>query len=434
MATETQPKEYRAMAFFSDQYPKAAALAQKFAGEKGRIATIPDVIDARLATPVGKASWEQYFSTNSAEYFGFSQAGNPIIVVAHGIGPMATPEGTLAVYSNPLKPARHGRWGAEGRVSQDEFLRLVDGQYGNVAIVDFKEYQTRYEFPLLESLTAWQAVEDPVVHARLGARAEEYLKRHHQEAVDWARQENEAISKGEVEHFGVKRTRGIGTERYKIIQVADPNNYPYRFVTPEEPPIAHALCIEQLMLRNGDSLHSGIHCIEGPNPARLVGIRGRELIDDIAPSISIDKTVIAKHLERFLRPVEVERPLPPLFRLSRVGETWFTQYGKEGSRLDTGEMEYVVRNLEPVPAQVREFWTRWGGYKGLFKYDVEEVQALAPEDANAYRFTGEPRIEGPNHIVPVEFYRADVDTTCFIPRREELGTDFDTLMWLASQQ
>lgn len=433
MSPETQ-NEYRAMAFFAEQYSKAAALAQKFAGQQGRLATIPDVIDARLATPLGKAPWEQYFSTNSAEYFGFSKAGNPIIIVAHGVGPMATPEGTLAVYNSPLKPEGYGRKGDEGRVSQDEFLKLVDGYYGEVGVVDFKDYQTRYEYPFLESLTAWQAAEDPLVRARLGVRTEEYLHRHHQEAVNWARQEDEAISRGEIEHFGIKRTRTIGTERYKIIQVSNPSNCPYRFRTTEESPIAHALCIEQLVFRNGDSLHSAIECIEGPNPARIVGIRGNEPIDYIAPSISIDKHVIAKYLDRFLKPVEGERILPPLFRLSRAEETWFTQYGKEGSRLDTGEMEYVVRNLESVPAQAKEFWTRWGGYYGFFKYDVEEVQALAPDGANAYRFNGEIRIEGPNHIVPVEFYKADVDTTHYLPRTEELETDFDTLMWLASQE
>jgi hypothetical protein len=433
--TELTPKEYRAMAFFSQDYVKAASLATRFAGEQGRIATLPDVIDARLATPLGKAPWEQYICTNSAEYFGFSKAGNPIIVVAHGIGPISTPEGVVTAYKSPLKPVDHGRTGMEGRVSQVEFLRLADGQYGEVAIVDFRDYESRYEYPFLESLTAWQAAEDPLVRARLGSRTEEYLKRHHQEALAWAGEEDEAISKGEIEHYGIKRTRPIGTERYKIIQVGDPNNSGYRFRTPDEAPLAHYLTIEQLMLRNGDSLHSGIDCREsGTGAARVVGIRGGEPIDDIAPSIRIDRHVIVKHLDRFLKPVEGERQLPPLFRLSKAGETWFTQYGKEGSRLDTGQLEYVVRGLEPVPAQAKEFWTRWGGYYGFFKYDVEEVQALAPEGANAYRFTGEPRIEGPNHIAPIEFYRADVDTTRFIPQREELEADFDTLIWLVSQK
>lgn len=433
MITEVVSKEYRAMAFFAEEFPKAANLAQKFAGEQGRLATIPDVIDARLATKCDKAPWGQYFSTNSAEYFGFSKAGNPIIVVAHGIGSMATPEGALAVYNSSLKPERNGRRGAEGRVSNVEFFKLADGQYGAVDIIDFKEYVKRYEYPFLESLTAWQAVEDPLVRARLGVRVEEYLIRHNQEAMIWAEEENEAIAKGKIEFYGIKRTRNIGTDRYKIIQVADPNNYPYRFVNEGEYPIAHSLSIHQLTRRNGDSLHTEISCIEGPNAARLVGIRGNEPIDDIAPSIIIDRHVIAKHLDRFLKPVNGNRTLPPLFRLIQAGETWFTQYQKEGESLDTGEMEYVVRSLEPVPAQANAFWTIWGGYKGFFKYGLEEIQALAPEGANAYRFTGEVKIEGNIHIVPIEFYKADVDTSCYLPRRGDLETDFDTLMWLAGQ-
>lgn len=422
------------MAFFAEQFPRAADLAQKFAGQQGRIATIPDVIDARLATPLDRAPWNQFFSTNSAEYFGFSKAGNPIIVVAHGIGPMATPRGMLEVYNSDLKPERDGRKGNEGRISNTELFKLADGQYGEVAIVDFRDYVKRYEYPFLESLTAWQAVEDPLVRARLGARTEEYLKRHHQEAVDWAERENEAISKGEIEYLGIKRTRPVRTERYRIIQVADPNNSPYRFVTPEEFPLAHGLYIGQLVLRNGDSLHSEISCIEGLNPARLVGIRRTEVIDDIAQSISIDRETIAKYLERFLKPVTGERKMPELFRLNRIGDIWFTQYPKqEGSTMDDGNLEYVVKSLQEIPGP-NAFWTIYGGYQGFFRYDIEGIKALAPEGANAYKFEGETRVEGKTHVVPIKFYRVDADTACFIPRREELESDFDTLMWLANQK
>lgn len=279
MSVEARPSQ--AKGFYSDKYTEAAKQALKFAGKDGRLATLPDVIDARLATPLGKAPWEVYFSTNSAEYFGFSRGEIPLIVVAHGVGPMASSDGQVAAYASQLKTRRK----EGGRISQKDFQKLVDGQFGEVTIVDFRQYSKRYEFPFLESLRVWEALDDTLVRARLGPRSEEYLPRHQMECLVWARQENERRKRGEVIKFGMRIGRPIKEEDLKVISVGDPSNNPYKFKTPDDAPLAHSLGIGQLSYLNGDSLHTEVYCREFLDPARMVGIKGKGPIKDIAAAI-----------------------------------------------------------------------------------------------------------------------------------------------------
>src|SRR5512142_2559676 len=85
-----------AMAFSDGRdYVRPAALARAFAGEDGRIASVPDVVAARLETPETDPSWERFCTTSTAEYVGLSRTGVPIIVVAHGIGPLAEIDGVI---------------------------------------------------------------------------------------------------------------------------------------------------------------------------------------------------------------------------------------------------------------------------------------------------------------------------------------------------
>ncbi len=57
-----------AMAFHEvDDTPSAMARGLAFAGPGGRLATLPDVVDARLATDMGMLTWTRYFTGLSTE-------------------------------------------------------------------------------------------------------------------------------------------------------------------------------------------------------------------------------------------------------------------------------------------------------------------------------------------------------------------------------
>ena len=407
------------MAFFADNHEKAADLAKKFAGENGRLATLPDIIDARIASPLGKSAWEQYLCSNSAEYFGFSREGKPLIVVAHGIGPLSTPEGVIEAYTSKLKSERTGRPSMEGRVSQEQFLDLVDGKFGEVAIVDYEKYSKMYEYPFREHLSAWQALDDPLIHARLGNKAESYLLRHHQEAMAWSVQEN----------------KPVGDAKYKILTAEDPNNYSYQFVKPGDLPIAHLLGMNRLSYLNGESLHSDIFCKEGLGHTRLVGVQGDGELKTILPSITITNEVIAENLDRFLKPNEAPKEIPPLVGLKRIKGKWFSQFPKpEGHSMEDGGLRHLVKSLEQIGKPV-PFSTEIHGYHMFVRYDIKDIQALSPTEANAYRFVSEWQIAGEytHHTNKVAFYKADIDHTTVIPDSDELETNFETLVWLAQK-
>lgn len=102
--------------------------------------------------------------------------------------------------------------------------------------------------------------------------------------------------------------------------------------------------------------------------------------------------------------------------------------------MDTGEPEFHVISLKKIGKPV-EFTTTIGGYHGFFKYDIKEVEAIAPRGANVYDLAGDIEVifhDGTPgyHRVPVQFYRAEVDTSQRLIREDELCNDYEALMEL----
>jgi len=163
----------RAMAFYHPHGLVAAwKQAMLFAGEGGRIATLPDIVDARVATPRGGVAWNSYFTTASAEYYGLDRDGRPVVAVAHGIGPLATLESCLKAYAKDGEGRRR-----TGRISRDDFLRLLDGAWGEIHVVDWAAYVSRRGTGMIHVQLARESAFDPWTVARLGgpARAAGYL-------------------------------------------------------------------------------------------------------------------------------------------------------------------------------------------------------------------------------------------------------------------
>ncbi len=187
-------------------------LEERTRKNRARLATLPDIINARLSSPLEGAAWRMpYFQTLSGEYGGLSRTGIPLLVVAHGIGPMATVRGAVDFIQHTSHRMRYGersfwkknlkrsvfqmitgpidddarkwiRYNSERLAChpqaprfQEEFWKLYDGEYGGVHVIEMKRLPSYYrEF---RGLSYSEACEDPLVQARLGPRAEEFLKR-----------------------------------------------------------------------------------------------------------------------------------------------------------------------------------------------------------------------------------------------------------------
>lgn len=404
---------HKAMAFCSSDYRKTVALAERFAGPSGHLAILPDIIDARLSSDIHSSAWTQYFTTQTAEYVGYTKGGNKIIVVAHGIGPMSTTEGVIRAYNNRLKPARSGRTGTEGRISQKQFSMLIDGLYGPVEIVDFDETASQYEYPFLEMAPSWVAKDDPLVKARLGVSTFEYLARHHDESESWAKGENIT-----------------SVERFKIIANNDNPNSPYQFLKPGEAPLAHLLSVSQLFNINGNRLGFDIGCHEKGDGVRLVGVRsGEDFVKDICPSTFIDVETVNDNLDLFLKPNEQKTGLLPFVRLTNVRDRWFTERIQHDPEHGP---QFVVTGLEKVGETI-QFRTQIKGYHMFVRYDDNDIKAVAPPEANAYHFPDEWKIDGETHVTTVDFYKIEADTDMVIPPLNQFRDDFDTLVQIAER-
>ncbi len=462
MKTEKEKLSADAMAFFhNDGLPAAWKQAMKFAGQGGRLATLPDIIAARLETKPGDLPWETYFTTTTAEYCGLTKAGNHILIVAHGVGPMSTLEGICQAYSHEYQDENRSRRG--GRIGQQEFWDLEAGKFGRVEVVDLDEYCRRYKYPFIQILRVSEAFTDPVLKARLGPEAEKYVRAHAEFARQWHREqagldpENRYNIPGDVHRRFLDRRRsqhlrdGAEDSDPFIIQLEDAANccYGYRdyhdygagnkFVYRK---IEDGLAIAHLVSTGGlcdmhhesnESLVLNVSCHEWWNGVRLVGIKSGGCIRTRLMAGPDAYQLLRQHWRELLVPMS-ERETVGFRALVQIGDQWFTQYPKAGECGDTWEPEYAVTSMEKVGEPV-QFRTKVGGYHGFFKFGANEVQAIAPPLANAYYFTGEPEIEwhGGNpthHTCLVQFYRVAADTSKRLMRCSQLSHDYERMMKL----
>lgn len=447
-----------AMAFYHrDGLPAAWKHAMAFADKGGRLATMPDIAAARCETAPGDVPWETYFTTLSAEYVGIGRDGQHRLIVAHGVGPMATLEGIQEVYGWEYQDKSRSRRG--GRITQEEFWKLESGGYGEVAMVNLEPYCKYYEYPFLEVLRYQDAVSDPVLQARLGSWATQcielhaiYARRWHREKAGLNPDEEYRLSTVNPERFHNLRLLqharyGASDSNPYIIKVDGAANCPYFYsvqhgFAPIEDGYAFAHLIStgglsHLCHQDGDSLTLDVGCHEWWNGTRVVGIKaGGSIRRGLNKGPDVHR-LLRKHW-RDLLVSAMKRETLGLCALMQIGDQWFTQYPKVGEQMDTWEPEYVITSMEKL-GEPTIFRTTVGGYHGFFKFGVNEVQAIAPPNANAYFFVGEPENEwhdgNPTHqTCKIQFYRIEADTSKRVVRADNLARDYGRLIELVAKE
>ena len=455
MTKESKPFAH-AMAFYhQDGLTAAWKQAMRFAGKGGRLATMPDIVAARLATKPGNDPWETYYTTLTAEYFGFSRQGNLILIVAHGIGPMSTLSGIQKVYGWQFKDKARNHQG--GRITQQEFLDLEAGRFGAVDVIDFEAYCRRYEYPFMQVLRSSQAMTDPVLKARFGYLAEQYVQAHTNFARAWHREqyginpENRYNLPTHEQYLDRRRRRHLemlqlDSDPY-IIKLEDAGNLCYTF-GPEHGhrkielgyAIAHLISTGRLchLCHDGnESLTLDVGCHEWGNGTRLVAIQEKGAILSGIQSGPDARDLLRKHWQNLLVPVK-EPGAIGLCGLMKIGKQWFTQYPKKGESMDTWEPEYAVTSMTKVGQPVF-FRTKIGGYHMFVRFGLNELKDMASPEANAYSFVGEWKIEADEagdpefHTNMVQFYRIEADTSKRLIRADNLCHDYDTMMKLMAK-
>lgn len=450
--TKTEKPFAHAMAFYhQDGLPAAWKQAMKFAGKGGRLATMPDIVAARLETKPGDLPWETYFTTLSAEYVGTSKNGNRILIVAHGVGPMSTLDGVQKAYSWEYQDKDRNRRG--GRITQQEFWDLESGKYGEVSIVDFEAYVRRYQYPFIQTLRSSEAMTDPVLKARFGMLTEDYVNVHTEAARRWHREqagidpENKYQLPNHDQFLNRRRSQherdGAENSDPYILKVDDAANCCYFFgfghgfrPIEEGYALAHLISTGRLCHlhhKGNESLTLDVSCHEWWNGVRVVGIQAGGNIRSGLHQGPDAQRLLRKHWRDLLVPAKKREDIG-FCALVQIGKQWFTQYLKIGERMDTWEPEFVVTSAKKIGKPVL-FRTTSSGSGVFFKFCVKEVQALAPSNANAYFFCGESRPEGSgHHVCEVQFYRIEVDTSKRMIRADKLAHDYDTMMKLVAKE
>ncbi len=422
--------------------------ASTYAGDGGHIATLPEVIAARLASTNDAWVWNTYFTTRSAEYLGRSAAGNLILIVAHGVGPMSTLEGVKKAYSYSFKSKDRDHRG--GRISHQEFLDLEAGKYGPVFVVDYDSYAARFQYPFIEATRRLDAMQgDPLLIARLGGEstAAAFIDRATRMHQDFLTVRLDPKLEGAprallaLHRLKNRLMKFDAMLNPYIVQNSDESNLPYFAYNCLHPDgdlaFAHLLSVgaNWPVHYHGEkypSLSTEISVHSWHDGTRLLAVPLKADMKMVLEGPDAHE-LVSEHWRELMIPTQ--NPVPVrMMTLQKMSGEWFTEYREPESVMDSGESQYLVTSIEPVGEQ-QVFTTPILGYYGFFKYEVDSVEKMAPLGANAYYFTGDPKIDYEDDDMvsqscPIQFYRVQVDQTRQLMRANQLVRDFDLMIRL----
>lgn len=431
--TAKRPSIERMAFYHPDGLVQAWTSAETFAGPGGRIATTGDILDSRTVSPDYDPAWTCYFTTSSAEYYGKTRAGVPVLAVLHGTGPLSTLEGCL-------EARRLGELGGDrrssgaGRIPHATFLDILDGKHGEPHVVELGPYLARYEHPF-GSLTLEEAIREPLVAARFGGKDRVAANLARQALIDEVELRTSGRRPGEQprlvrisqehNHSSYDRLEsraGVSGFRHHPREIEDGLAY------------AHLLSIGQLTnMHESGAGRAFVQFEIGPHSwtdgTRFVGWRkGAQpgVVSALSHGISFDRDT------RDLLWVPDDASGEALEVLTEIDGDLFSQYPKDGARMDTGAARHAVSSKEAIGEPVA-FETTVGGYHGFFKYGIDEVAAIAPEGANAYKLVGGIQLDaaGERQRTQVQFYSARFDRSRRLPREDEVLANVDLLVRVA---
>ena len=115
---------------YDSHLPDALRRALVYAGHDGFVASLPQLLHARLGASFDNIIWNTWFTANSEECVARTPAGNWILVAVHGGGIFATPERVRTLYHASVdRNSELGFTGLfAGKISERENRDIVDGR------------------------------------------------------------------------------------------------------------------------------------------------------------------------------------------------------------------------------------------------------------------------------------------------------------------
>ena len=131
--------------FFDSYLPDALRRALEYAGDDGFVASLPQLLRARVSADYGNELWNNWLNPNSEESLVTTPQGNRVIVTIHGGGVFATPERYEDLFrANTDRFSEIGFTGLfAGKLSPTEARGILAGRLpdgAEIPVYDFGEF------------------------------------------------------------------------------------------------------------------------------------------------------------------------------------------------------------------------------------------------------------------------------------------------------
>ena len=138
--------------FFDSYLPHALRSAREYAGDDGFVASLPQLLRARVNASYDNIIWNTWFNPNTEESLVTTAQGNRVIVTIHGGGIFATPERYEKLfYSSTDRNSEFGFTGLfAGKLSQREARAALEGRMpdgSEIPVYAFDEFRRGIDSP-----------------------------------------------------------------------------------------------------------------------------------------------------------------------------------------------------------------------------------------------------------------------------------------------
>ena len=115
---------------YESHLPDALRRALIYAGNNGFVASMPQLLHARVNATYDNIIWNTWFTSNSEEVVATTRHGNHVVVAVHGGGIFASPERFLGLYhASVARSSELGFTGPfAGKISAREASEVLDGR------------------------------------------------------------------------------------------------------------------------------------------------------------------------------------------------------------------------------------------------------------------------------------------------------------------
>ena len=138
--------------FFDSYLPEALRRALAHAGDEGYVASLPQLLRARVSADYDNEIWNNWFNPNTEESLVSTPQGNRVIVTIHGGGVFATPERYERLFrASTGRDSTFGLTGLfAGKLSQREARGILEGRMpdgADIPVYDFDDFRRGFDAP-----------------------------------------------------------------------------------------------------------------------------------------------------------------------------------------------------------------------------------------------------------------------------------------------